>query len=173
MIYDVAMTSPAANGTPDFTVAVEPITFRCDGREYRAPRTINPLNLKNMLASASKINFEDQHYLMEHLDEIVPLMQSVLKALVPGPGGQHLADRMAAPIRGEDEYEADPTLLRPLDLLRQALPIMTYLLEQLGLRPITPSSVSSDGSTAGTTLTPSDGTSSTDGLSLTASESES
>ena len=173
MIYHVAMTSPAASPVRDFTKSVEPITFTCDGREYRAPRTINPLNLKAMLSAISSVNFDDRQYLMEHFDEIVPLMQEILKALVPGPGGQHLADRLGAPVLGEDEYEADPTLLRPLDLLDQALPIMSYVLEELGLRPTVPSLASLDGSMADTTGTPSDGTSSTDGQSLTESASES
>ena len=172
MIYDVAMTSPAATQVRDFTVSVEPIVFRCDGREYKAPRTINPLNLKAMLAAAGSINFDDRNYLVEHLEEIVPLMQSVLKALVPGPGGEYLAARMAAPILGEDELEANPDALRPLDLIGQALPIMTYLLEELGLRPTTPPSDSFSGSMADTTLTPNDGTSSTAGLSPTESDSE-
>lgn len=173
MIYHATMTSPAASTTRDFTVNVEPITFTCDGREYRAPRTINPLNLKAMLAAVGAVNFEDREYLVEHFEDIVPLMQSVLKALVPGPGGQHLADRLGAPVRGEDEYEADPTLPRPLDLLNQALPIMSYVLEELGLRPTVPSSVSSDGSMADTTATQNGGTSSTDGLSPRGSDSES
>jgi len=171
VIYDVAMTSPAA--TPDFTVSVEPIVFRCDGREYKAPRTINPLNLKSMLGAVSKVNFDDVNYLMEHFEEVTPLIQTVLKALVPGPGGQYLADRVAAPVLGEDELEANPDALRPLDLVKQALPIMAYLLEELGLRPTTPSSVSSDGSMADTTATPNGGTSSTAGLSLMESDSAS
>jgi hypothetical protein len=173
VIYDVAMTSPAASTTPDFTVTVEPIVFRCDGVEYKAPRTIHPLNLKSMLAAASKVNFDDTAYLMEHFEEVTPLMQQVLRSLVPGKGGEHLAARMAAPILSEDELEANPDAMRPLDLIRQALPIMTYLLEELGLRPTTPSSVSSDGSMADTTGTPSDGTSSTDGHSLMESDSAS
>lgn len=159
------MTSPAAsNGTRDFTVNVEPITFTCDGREYKAPRTLNPLNLKAMLSAVSVINFDDRQYLVDHFEEIIPLVQSVLKALIPGPGGAHLAARLEAPIKGEDEYE--PNDLRPLDLLAQALPIMTYVMEELGLRPTVPSSDYSVGSMADSTATQSDGTSSTDGQSL-------
>lgn len=170
MIYDAAMTSPAASPVRDFTRSVEPITFTCDGETYRAPRTINPLNLKAIVASISGINLEDQRYLAENFDQVAPIMAEVLKALVPGKGGQRLADRMLAPVHSEDEYAEDPDLLRPLDLITQAIPIMTYVLEELGFRPTTPSSDSSDGSMAAVTDIPNDGTSSMAGASPTESE---
>ena len=64
--------------------------------------------------------------------------------------------------------EDDPP---PIDLMKQAIPAMYYLMECYGLRPTKPSSDSPAGSTDGQTSTPSAGISSTAGASPTESTS--
>jgi hypothetical protein len=163
------MTSPAASPARDFSKPIEPITFTCDGVTYRAPRVLNPVNLKRVVAAISQVDLTNEASLLANFDQVAPILAEVLKALIPGQGGEHLATRLLAQSLGFDEMEADPDAVRPLDLLGQALPIMVYVIEELGLRPTTPPSPLSDGSMAGTTDTPSDGTSSTAGASPTES----
>lgn len=146
------MTEPTT--IRDFTLPMEPIRFRVDDDEFTAPAFLSPVALKRFATKFAQV----QHLLanpMADIDAAIGGFADLLVTLIPGESGQRLHDRLLS----EDH---------PIDLTRQALPILYFLMEQWGLRPTQPSSSSPDGS-----ATLSEDTSSTDGASPGASDSQS
>ena len=146
------MTEPAH--VRDFTLPMEPIRFRVDEDEFAAPAFLSPVVLKRFAAKFAEV----QPLLanpMADIDAAMTGFADLFVTLIPGESGQRLHDRLLS----EDH---------PIDLTRQALPILFYLMEQWGLRPTAPSSSSPDGSP-----TLSEDTSSTAGASPEASDSTS
>ena len=158
------MTEPdAASKTPDFTIRRDPHQFRIDDDVFSAPAWLSPFALKAMANSIGKLgdltNLTDVASVVAAIDTVGVIMA----ALMPGESGQRFKARL--------ETEGAPGDPPPIDLMKQAIPALYYLLECYGLRPTVPSSSSSAGSTAEPTSTPNDGTSSTDGASATESTS--
>lgn len=146
------MTEP----TPirDFTLPMEPIRFRVDQDEFTAPAFLSPVVLKRFAARFAEV----QPLLANPMADIEAAMNGfadLFVTLIPGESGQRLHDRLLS----EDH---------PIDLTRQALPILFFLMESWGLRPTQPSLSSPDGS-----ATPSEDTSSTAGASPEASDRQS
>ena len=148
------MTQPhPPAGVRDFTIPMEPIRFRVgpdDNDLFSAPAIISPVVLKRFAAKYAEL----QPLLAQPMDNIeatLAALGEMLAILVPGAEGQRLKLRLL----DEDH---------PLDLQRQVLPIIYYLMESWGLRPTTPSSDSPNGSPTRTGDTPS-----TDGASAEAS----
>lgn len=157
------MTTPdAAAVTPDFTIKREPITFTIDDDTFSAPALTSPVTLKKLAEVSGALgdigNMTDLASVMKAIDAL----GSIMVALMPGASGRLFVERLNS--EGGDGQPA------PIDLLAQALPAFYFLMERKGLRPTTPSSASSSGSTDGQTNTPSDGTSSTAGASPTDSD---
>lgn len=146
------MTEP----TPirDFTLPMEPIRFRVDQDEFAAPAFLSPVTLKRFATRFAEV----QPLLANPMADIDAAMNGfadLFVTLIPGESGQRLHDRLLS----EDH---------PIDLTRQALPILFFLMESWGLRPTQSSSSSPDGPP-----TPSEDTSSTAGASLAESASQS
>lgn len=146
--YDHVMPIPEI---PDFSVHREPHRFTVDGEDFAAPAVVSPVTLKRIAAMHATMTEVTSGLDPTRAIEMIDAIGQILEILIPGQGGRRLRER----ILSEEE---------PLDLQNQALPIMFYLLECYGLRPTVPSSVSPTGLTESTTATPSDGTSSTDGV---------
>jgi hypothetical protein len=162
------MTEPE-QGARDFTIHREPIQFRIDDDVFKAPAILSPIALKNLAVMHASLG--DGAELTRDVGRAVDLVADMFVMLLPGPSGRRFKERLRSQGR-EADPEADPPLPAdplPIDLQRQALPALYYLLEQYGLRPTTPSSPSPDGSTDGQTNTPNGGTSSMDGPSPTES----
>lgn len=138
----------------DFTIRRSPIKFTIDGEEYKAPPVIAPSNLQRLAGLHGQLG--DLSDLSTNVERVLGLFSEMFRILLPGASGERLVERLLS------ETE-------PLDMHEQVLPIVYYLLERYGLRPTVPSSPSQPGSTDGETDIPSDGTSSTDGASLVAS----
>lgn len=96
-------------------------------------------------------------------------LDEVFRILIGGAQGERFIARL-----NSQEREADPENGRPLpdpppiDLMRQAIPALMFLLEAYGLRPTQPSSTSPESLTEDQSI-PNDGTSSTDGAQPTVS----
>jgi hypothetical protein len=149
-IYTPAMTQPTDDGTRDFTIPMEPKRFRIDEDVFQAPAIISPIALKKL--SALHASLGDVGALTNDLDRTLDIVGDLFGLLLPGPSGGRFKERLLS----EEE---------PIDLQRQALPALYWLLEEYGMRPTQPSSASPSGSTDGPMDTPSGGTSSTDGAS--------
>jgi hypothetical protein len=159
------MTKPD-QGIRDFTIHREPIQFRIDDDVFRAPAILSPVALKTLAVMHASLG--DGTELTRDVGRAIDLVADMFVMLLPGPSGRRFGERLRS-LGREADPEADPPLPAdplPIDLQRQALPALYYLLECYGLRPTMPSSPSPDGSTDGSTNTPNDGTSSTDGPSL-------
>lgn len=162
------MTEP----TPirDFTLPMEPIRFRVDEDEFAAPAFLSPVVLKRFAAKFGEVQplLADP---MGNIDAAMAGFADLFTTLIPGESGRRLKERLLSEGRDADP-DADPPRLEadpaPIDLIRQGLPILFYLMERWGLRPTSLSSSSPDGSP-----TPSEDTSSTVGASPGASASTS
>lgn len=146
---------PPASAVRDFTIPMEPVRFRvgpADDDVFSAPAIISPVVLKRFATKYVEL----QPLLAQPMDNIEATLAGLgemLAILVPGAEGERLKQRLL-----DEEH--------PLDLQRQVLPIIYYLMESWGLRPTTPSSASPNGSPTRTGDTPS-----TDGASAEASTS--
>lgn len=120
----------------DFTLPVKPIRFRIDDDLFEAPGILSIITLRRIATLyrevAPKLTnlTRDDAEIAERLDAIAGLFRT----LIPGASGERFAERLTS------ETE-------PIDLMRQAMPILHYLLERYGLRPTQPSSGSANGST--------------------------
>jgi hypothetical protein len=139
----------------DFTILADPKQFRIDGDVFAAPAIISPIALKKLAALHGQLG--DVGELTKDLDRTLDLIGDMFQILLPGPSGVRFKERLLSE-------------MEPIDLNRQALPALYWLLEQYGMRPTQPSSPSPDGSTDGQTDTQNGGISSTDGASPEASE---
>ncbi len=163
---DAAVTVPGK--TADFTILRAPHTFTIDDDTFKAPALLSSVALTRVVDILMELGSIDG--LGRDPSKIKPGLEAVgraMKILLPGASGRRFIERLNSDPEQVDDETGEP-LTPPIDLLRQALPAMMYLLECYGLRPTGPSSSSSNGSTDGST--PSAGASSTDGASLPASE---
>jgi hypothetical protein len=140
----------------DFTLPMEPKQFRIDADVFKAPAIISPVALKKL----SALHAELGDGVGANIDQSLNLIADMFAILLPGPSGERFKERLLS------ETE-------PIDLQRQALPALYWLLEEYGVRPTEPSSPSPNGSTDGQTDTPNGGTSSTDGASAETSATSS
>ena len=159
------MTEPDAAGTqiPDFTIHREPHRFKIDNDTFSAPALLSPVTLRKLAAQAASVGDVGKLTDAESVVKAMEALAEIMRALMPGSSGAVFAARLWSE-GGED----DPP---PIDLMKQAIPAMYYLMECYGLLPTKPSSDSPAGSTDGQTSTPSAGISSTAGASPTESTS--
>lgn len=157
-----------ANGVPDFTIKREPHRFRVDDDVFTAPPLIGGFMLRKLGVMHSQLA-DLTSGVGDEVDVtgLMKLMGDVFQALMPGPDGKLFAARLMSDGNPGDPEADPPVPASPpgIDLMKQAMPILYWLLEQYGLRPTVPSSPSPTGSMDGATDTPSVGTSSTDGAS--------
>jgi hypothetical protein len=179
------MTEPDA-AVKDFTIHREPIRFRIDDDVFAAPAVISSITLSRVGVLAAELGEIKLDGDGESAATAIQLAGKAIGTLVPGPHGKRFVARLnSSAVENPDspgnwvEVDADGDIvmvddergvypkpgLRPIDLMRQGIPVLFYLLEQYGLRPTVPSSPLPAGSTDGATSTPSAGTSSTDGVS--------
>lgn len=158
------MTTPdaAASGTPDFSIDQELIDFTMDGDRFTAPAGTAPATLKKLAGVAGQLGNISAFSDLESVTAAIDALGNIMAMLMPGASGGRFVERL-----NSEGGEGQPV---PIDLLKQGLPAFYFLMERKGLRPTTPSSVSSSGSTDGQTNTPNDGTSSTAGASPTDSD---
>lgn len=155
-----------ADGVPDFTIHREPHRFRVDGDIFSAPPLIGGYTLRKLAVMHGQLA-ELTTGSEPDTDRLIALMAEMFRVLMPGPSGKLFAERlMSDGDPGDPEAEPPrPASPLPIDLMKQAMPILYFLLECYGLRPTVPSSPSPTGLTDGATDTQSVGTSSTDGVS--------
>ncbi len=166
------MAHPESNGfIRDFSLDRTPIHFRADGDEFVAPASLAVPTLRRLGSMHARLG-DLTGGSDTDVESLLSLVTDMFGHLLPGPSGRRFVERLKSEGRPADP-EADPPRLDdepvPLDLMKQAIPILYYLLERYGLRPTEPSSASPAGSTEAPTATPSDGISSTDGALLEAS----
>lgn len=148
----MAMTAPR-----DFSVPMDPKPFRIAPDDFEAPALLAPMMLRKLAGLHGQLG--DQ----ADIEATLNLVADMFALLLPGESGQRFKARLLT-------EGADPP---PIDLTRQAMPVLYWLLEEYGIRPTEPSSPSPNGSTDGPTDTPNDGTSSTDGASAETSTTSS
>lgn len=155
------MTTPdaAASGPPDFSIAHEVITFTMDDDTFTAPAGTATATLKKLAGVAGQLGDVSSLNDVESVTAAIDALGGIMATLMPGASGQRFMERL-----NSEGGDGQPL---PIDLVKQGLPAFYYLMERKGLRPTVPSSPSSNGSTDGSTSTPSDGTSSTAGASPT------
>lgn len=138
----------------DFSLPDEPIRFRIAPDEFEAPPVIPAKTLRRFASLATALGQSG-----DDMDAVIDNLANAFRALMPGEHGERFAARLLS--------DGAPGSPPPLDLQRQVMRAMVYLLERYGLRPTQPSSASSDGSQDGLASILSDGTDSTDGASPT------
>ncbi len=172
------MTAPdaASPQVPDFTIRRDPHQFRIDDDVFEAPGWLAPYTLKTMAAEVGKLGDLTNLTDIQSVIQAIDTTGLVMSVLMPGESGRRFKARLESQGRPEWKDETTgsfvPADLPPIDLMKQAIPALYYLLECYGLRPTVPSSSSSAGSTDEPTSTPSDGTSSTAGPSPAESTSD-
>lgn len=150
----------------DFSLPMDPKPFRISPDDFEAPPLLAPMVLLNLARLHGELTD------LADIEKTLTLVSDMFAMLLPGPSGQRFRARLLTEGRAADP-DADPPRLEPdpppIDLTRQALPVLYWLLEEYGIRPTGPSSPSPNGSTDGQTDTPNGGMSSTDGASPEAS----
>jgi hypothetical protein len=158
------MTEPEIR---DFTLPMKPKQFRIDEDLFKAPAILSAVALKRAANLHAQLGDID---LSKDVEAMLGLVADIFDIFLPGASGRRFRARLLTEGRDADP-DGDPPRLEPdpppIDLVRQALPALYFLLEAYGLRPTEPSSPSPAGSTDGPTDTPNDGTSSTDGATPT------
>ena len=154
------MTGPAVEITPDgevkdFTLAAQPKRFRIGDDQFQAPAIMSPKALVK-LGKLHAAMVESGAGETRDIEAMLTRVGEMFRLFLPGPSGERFDERL------QSETE-------PIDLQRQAIPIMYWLMEQYGMRPTQPSSPSPNGLTDEPTDTPSGGISSTAGASAEAS----
>jgi hypothetical protein len=140
----------------DFSLPMQPKPFRIDPDDFFAPPIMSAMTMRKVAELYGSVAEG------EGLAAVGPTLEKItecFRLMLPGPSGERFAARLNTP-GGPD----DPP---PIDLMRQALPVLNWIMEEYGLRPTEPSSASSDGSTGGTGTTQNGGTGSTAGASPT------
>lgn len=152
--------------TRDFSVSMDPKPFRIAPDDFEAPPILAPMALKKLARLHSELG--DLGDVGSDIDRTMNLVGSMFDILLPGSSGTLFRARLFSEGRAADP-DADPPRLEadppPIDLMRQVLPLLYWLLEEYGMRPTGPSSPLLNGSTDGQTDTPNGGTSSTAGAS--------
>ena len=143
------MTGPAIK---DFTLAnMEPKQFQIDNDVFKAPAIMSPVTLAKLAKLHTELSVD-----ATNVEQTLRQLGAMFKLFLPGPSGERFAERL------QSETE-------PLDIQRQVMPALYWLLEQYGMRPTRPSSPSPNGLTDEPTDTPNGGISSTAGASAEAS----
>lgn len=131
----------------DFTLRMEPKQFRIDSDVFQAPAILSPVTLAKLAKLHASMALTDTS---KDVEKTLRQVGDMFKLLLPGKSGERFVERLMSDTE-------------PIDITRQALPALYWLMEEYGLRPTEPSSPSSNGSA--TDSTPNDGTSSTAGAS--------
>ena len=132
---------------------------------FDAPAILSPIALKKAADLHAELGGAE---LTTDIERTIRLVADIFAVFLPGTAGDRFRARLLTEGRDADpnaeppRLEADPP---PIDLTRQALPVLYWLLEQYGMRPTGPSSPSPNGSTDGQTGTLNGGISSTAGAS--------
>lgn len=170
--------------TLDLTIHREPHVLTIDADEFRVPQVLAVHNLRKVISVIGDLGGVGD--LMagsvdpNQVEGVLSALTVVFRALMPGESGRRFVERLNSQGRsaGDDVERRDGSIGRlaeddpePLDLMRQVLPALMWLLEVYGLRPTTPSSTSAATSNDGTSQN--DGTSSGAGASLAESTSTS
>jgi hypothetical protein len=169
------MTAPDAadSPTPDFTVRRAPIPFTIAPDTFVAPPMIGGFMLRKLAGLHAQLGDVTAAIGSDGdaVEKLMTVMADMFMALLPGAAGRRFAERLLSDGNPGDPDADPPVPASPpmIGLMDEAMPALYYLLERYGLRPTVPSSPSPAGSTDGRTDIPSDGTSSTDGASDTAS----
>lgn len=165
-------TPPMTQEIRDFSLPMDPVRFRIDDDLFEVPPILSPMALKK--AAALHREMGDIGALNADLDRTLNLVGDMFGLLLPGSAGVRFRARLFTEGRDADPDNGrpDPDPL-PIDLTRQALPVLFWLLEQYGLRPTQPSSPSPNGSTDGPTDVLNGGISSTAGVSAAVSDTSS
>lgn len=150
-----------ANGLPDFTIRREPIAFRVDDDVFRAPPIIGGFQLRRL--GQLQGEFQSVSDFAADADRLIVVVAKMFETLMPGSDGKRFAARLMSD--GNPGDSETPPAPAPIDLMRQALPVLYFLLERYGLRPTVSSSISAPGSMDGQTDGQSDGISSMAGAS--------
>ncbi len=168
------MTTPDAavpfdlDGLPDFTVSRATHLFRIGADVFKVPAVVSSktlLRLAELAGVLTNINMTDE----DSAKRAIEGLGRAFELLMPGAPGRLFRARLESD-GDPGDMMADPPVPpspEPIDLMREAIPALFWILEKYGLRPMVPSSPSPDGSTDGQTSAPSDGTSSTVGASDT------
>lgn len=158
-----AYTPPMTQQIRDFSLPMDPVRFRIDPDTFDAPALLSPMALKKAAALHTQLGAMDD--VGSDIDRTLNLVADMFAVFLPGRSGALFKARLLTEGRDADpdngRPDPDPP---PIDLTRQALPVLYWLLEQYGLRPTGPSSPSPNGSTDGQMDTLNGGTSSTDGV---------
>ena len=159
--------------TLDLTLKREPHQLIIDPDTFLVPQTLSSFKLRAVAGVLGDLGGVAS--LMTGtadpatIDKTLGSLDEVFRILIGGAQAERFLARL-----NSQEREADPENGRPLpdpppiDLMRQAIPALMFLLEAYGLRPTRPSSTSPESLTEDPS-TPNDGTSSTDGAQPTAS----
>lgn len=163
----LVMTEPTTEAAEirDFTLPRVPHQFRIDDDLFSAPAVVSPITLARVAAQhkalAPMLEAND-------IEGVLRAVADMFRKLMPGESGRRFAVRLltdgnevdvsaTAAALGVTPSELanitpDPEqviYLQPLDLQRQALPALFYLMECYGLRPTQQSSLSPSGSKTG------------------------
>lgn len=118
-------------GIVDFTLPMEPKRFRIGADIFTAPALMAPIKLARLASLGSDLaalDFKDEQSARASIERIAGLFQM----LIGGASGQLFHDRLMS---SGDEGEPDP-----IDIQRQAIPALQYLIEAYGVRPTEQSS---------------------------------
>lgn len=110
----------------DFSVERKPIRFRCEGDVFEGNRVLGLTVIQDVVKTSQRISS-----VMEGGD-VTPVID-IFKALLTPASAEVFVRRL---LSQDDDA---------IDIQRQAIPVLYYLLEEHGLRPTQPSSPSSTG----------------------------
>lgn len=129
MIAGMTMPPPIK----DFSVTAEPKTWTMDGDTFIAPPTIPPMVLADIAESASALTNVAENDLRGRLEAVANLFDMLLTPETAPRFRERLTAKKAA------------TAADTIDLNKQAIPVLYWLLEEYGLRPTEPSEPSATG----------------------------
>ena len=150
------MTTPDAavpldlDGLPDFTVSRATHPFRIGADVFKVPAVASSttlLRLAQLAGVLTDLKMTDETSMQRALTGI----GRAFELLMPGAPGRLFRARLESD-GDPGDMMADPPVPpspEPIDLMREAVPALFWILEKYGLRPTVPSSPSLDGSTDG------------------------
>lgn len=119
----------------DFSYRPSPIRFTIDGETYDCKPTL-PLSMFESVADLmddGRGGFDENNVTRDNIREILGKFSKIFELVMTKESAARFNARMMDP-----DY--------PLDIKHQVMPIMSWILEQYGVRPTEHSSESSDGS---------------------------